>query len=594
MINNSGKKDENIDGNSSTQFLIKQEGKGQHIWSQKKKASRRGKVISQGYTEKKANRIRQSTSIPWRKINASDQDSITELFESSLLDNKTDFVKLIMDRLENFNAFVRRYIPILYEKDRQQNSTIILEKIRDFLRNLFGDSKFQFYEDGKPIAFYEDKRPYHHCFVWAVLLNRKEMATIFWEKDTDYICSALFASAVLKELAKRAYFSNNVELTMSLKEHSRYFENEACTLMTELYESYPERGSDVLVTKVSRYNSTPLAIAHSQKLTKFMANSACQAKLNDIWMGNIAPHTPAWKVVMTVLLPVLIIQKIGFITIENHKSTRIYPSQNATDTDGMTKKNNTDHPDVYLFYNTPIVKFLFYLITYLAFVVIFSIFVLTDLHPLSESSPSVFEYMTWLWTLSLAIEEIRQIGDLAFFFALFALFIFSFGIIYQAILFPNSLSSPWELFKDLIYLPYWQMYGELNIDQIEGKEPSECTSDPVLYTNGTLPRCAQKSQFSSLILATYLVLTNIVLVNLLIAMFSRTFEKVEDNSETIWKFNRYALVYEYFDRPMFPIPIIIHLTRIIVLCYYNLRKRSDDSPFPFGKYGKNMLLFSTC
>lgn len=61
-----------------------------------------------------------------------------------------------------------------------------------------------------------------------------------------------------------------------------------------------------------------------------------------------------------------------------------------------------------------------------------------------------------------------QIGDLAFFFALFALFIFSFGIMYQAILFPNSLLPPWELFKDLIYLPYWQMYGELNIDRIEG------------------------------------------------------------------------------------------------------------------------------
>ncbi|CAG2246291.1 unnamed protein product [Mytilus edulis] len=238
------------------------------------------------------------------------KDSITELFESSLIGNKTDFVKLIMDRLENFNAFVRQKIQNLYtecnrtdtaihlvvQNRQEDDATIILKKIRDFLRNLFGDSKFQFYEDGQRMTFYEDKRPYHHCFVWAILLNRKEIATIFWEKDTDYICSALFASGVLKELAKRAYVSNNVELTMSLKENSRYFENEACTLMTELYESYPERGSKLLINKVSRYNSTPLAIAHTQKLTNFMANSACQAKLNDIWMGKIAPHTPVWRV----------------------------------------------------------------------------------------------------------------------------------------------------------------------------------------------------------------------------------------------------------------------------------------------------------
>lgn len=123
------------------------------------------------------------------------------------------------------------------------------------------------------------------------------------------------------------------------------------------------------------------------------------------------------------------------------------------------------------------------------------------------------------------------------------------------------------------------MYGELNLDRIEGKEPSECTSNPVLYTNGTMPRCPQTNQFNSPILAAYLILTNVVLVNLLIAMFSYTFQRVQDNSETIWKFNRYALVYEYYDRPMFPIPIVLHFSRILVLCYYKITDRPYDSEF---------------
>lgn len=61
-----------------------------------------------------------------------------------------------------------------------------------------------------------------------------------------------------------------------------------------------------------------------------------------------------------------------------------------------------------------------------------------------------------------------QLGDLGFFIALYALFLISFGIMYQAILFPNSTSSPWQLIKDVVYLPYWQVYGELNLEQIEG------------------------------------------------------------------------------------------------------------------------------
>ncbi|XP_052078843.1 transient receptor potential cation channel subfamily M member 1-like [Mytilus californianus] len=296
------------------------------------------------------------------------------------------------------------------------------------------------------------------------------------------------------------------------------------------------------------------------------------------------------------------------------------------------------------------------MITYMAFVVIFAIFVLTDLHPLSENPPSILEYLTWLWTLSIAIDEIRQIhqthkgsfsknlkywandvwnifdiimyllfllyvvlrcllnsdqfyfarmsyaitlsmfilrsmhfffiqryigpkvvmigrmlGDLGFFIALYALFLLSFGIMYQAILFPNSVSSPWQLIKDVVYLPYWQVYGELNLEQIEGEQHTNCTNSRQLYTNGPIPRCPIKNQFNALMPAVYLILTNILLVNIIIAMFSRTFDTVQDNSEMIYKFHMYALVHEYYDRPMFPIPIVIHLWRLIVFCYDHTR-----------------------
>ncbi|XP_071128245.1 transient receptor potential cation channel subfamily M member-like 2 [Mytilus edulis] len=141
---------------------------------------------------------------------------------------------------------------------------------------------------------------------------------------------------------------------------------------------------------------------------------------------------------------------------------------------------------------------------------------------------------------------------------------------YQAVLFPNSVLSPWALLKDLVYFPYWQLYGELYLDHIEGTEPSECTNEYELYINGTMERCAESNQFNSTMLAVYLILTNILLVNILIAMFSYTFQKVQDNSEMIWKFNMYALIHEYYDKPMFPIPILLHLLRVIVFCYYKL------------------------
>lgn len=66
--------------------------------------------------------------------------------------------------------------------------------------------------------------------------------------------------------------------------------------MTELYSNDRENALTTLVTEVGRYKSTPLEIAVSQKLEKFMAHTACQAKLNSIWNGYIEEYTPFWRV----------------------------------------------------------------------------------------------------------------------------------------------------------------------------------------------------------------------------------------------------------------------------------------------------------
>jgi len=61
-----------------------------------------------------------------------------------------------------------------------------------------------------------------------------------------------------------------------------------------------------------------------------------------------------------------------------------------------------------------------------------------------------------------------QLIDLVFFLGIFLVFLLSFGIMYQANLFPNSPPS-WLLLKQVFYIPYWQMYGELFLENMEGR-----------------------------------------------------------------------------------------------------------------------------
>ncbi len=58
--------------------------------------------------------------------------------------------------------------------------------------------------------------------------------------------------------------------------------------------------------------------------------------------------------------------------------------------------------------------------------------------------------------------------DLMFFLVILMVFIAAFGLASQAILYPES-ELRWQLIRDVLKKPYWQMYGELFLEEIEGR-----------------------------------------------------------------------------------------------------------------------------
>lgn len=160
----------------------------------------------------------------------------------------------------------------------------------------------------------------------------------------------------------------------------------------------------------------------------------------------------------------------------------------------------------------------------------------------------------------------RMLTDLLFFVAILIVFILAYGVASHALRFPNAPVS-WRLLKDVVYLPYWQMYGELFLENVEGNVDN-CNS-----TAGSSNPCPRKSWLAIILFAVYMIITNVLLLNLLIAMFSYTFEKVQENSEKVWRYYRYNLIYEYFDRPTLAPPLIFfsHIWRIFKYCKRKFR-----------------------
>ena len=58
-----------------------------------------------------------------------------------------------------------------------------------------------------------------------------------------------------------------------------------------------------------------------------------------------------------------------------------------------------------------------------------------------------------------------QLTELVKFLLVLAVFIVSFGVAFQAILHPNQ-SPSWTTLIDILWRPYWQMFGELFLDDV--------------------------------------------------------------------------------------------------------------------------------
>ncbi|XP_071149544.1 transient receptor potential cation channel subfamily M member-like 2 [Mytilus edulis] len=632
--------------------------------------------------------------------------AVSNLFRKSLVDNRKDFVTLVLKYIletKCYQQFVTENLSLLYSEcmdpggscragqlleeyiqsskqriwkrgDNKINTSDSenLDIINKAVMHLLGNNKLKAIakEEHRPFT---SKDPFKELFMWAVLMNRKEMAKLFWKKDRDFICAALYASSLAKKLEKTASSEGYMELTKYFADDSRYYEQLAYDVMTELYIKDKHKARQLLVQKVQRYGNTTLfELSQHNHLMKFVEHTACQTKLNIIWKGNILPYTSHAKVIVAAFVPfmiqsIMIQDRKGEYTpqIANNRyishEQRDFPNvksvwsskfgiestkmQNQT---GLAEQWNEIEfhqriKNIYYFYNSPVTKFIFSLLAYIAFLVVFSLFVLTDLHPVSEGGISYKEYIIFGWATSMMTEELRQafvlntallkyitwfkfwtifevfmyslfytsvllrltlsgddffyaramyaitlgtfilnsmqffivstaigpkvimigrlIFDIIFFVLIFAVFVFGFGIIYHAIMYPNS-EPGYLLFKEIIYIPYWQLYGELFLDTFQGTE-TDCTKDPELYKNGTMTRCPEVSEINYMLLAVYTVLTHIILVNFLIAMFSHTFTRSQDNNELVWKFHRFSLVQEYYDRCLLIPPLIIlsHMKR---------------------------------
>ncbi|XP_064925276.1 transient receptor potential cation channel subfamily M member 8 isoform X4 [Columba livia] len=179
----------------------------------------------------------------------------------------------------------------------------------------------------------------------------------------------------------------------------------------------------------------------------------------------------------------------------------------------------------------------------------------------------------------------RMMIDVFFFLFLFAVWMVAFGVARQGILRKNEHRWEW-IFRSVIYEPYLAMFGQYP-DDVDGTTYNfdRCT----FSGNESKPLCVEldannQPRFPEWItiplVCIYMLSTNILLVNLLVAMFGYTVGSVQENNDQVWKFQRYFLVQEYCSRLTIPFPFVIFAYIFMVMrkCLKCCCKKESEEP----------------
>ncbi|UJR11208.1 hypothetical protein I4U23_015389 [Adineta vaga] len=150
----------------------------------------------------------------------------------------------------------------------------------------------------------------------------------------------------------------------------------------------------------------------------------------------------------------------------------------------------------------------------------------------------------------------NMLRDLGAFVYMIFIAIAAYGVVSRALFMYKQVPFTGQgIFENIFYSPYWFIHGQYN-DTI--------TLDNIIHNeNSTF---IAEATATHVLLAFHMLFINILLLNLLIAVFTRTIHEVQENTEFYWRFQRYSFVREYFERPWLAYPPLILIPHIWIVC----------------------------
>lgn len=518
----------------------------------------------------------------------------------------------------------------------EKQGTCNVEALRQVCRDILHYEEFDSKEGKSDVSIGD-------ILLWAIVFNRRELAEICWLRGKDQLLTGLVCSAVLKELSNRASVDQEGDLAFALEEHSTIFEQRCTSILDIMNAENSDETIGLLTTNSSVWGiySSPLTFAHEKLMYDVVAHTCSKKYMKKELYNNLATDMEPFLISFVtnpgsficapmtrymchflIFLMVLIMYS-GFVLTSI--STEYYVQgpgrffeyfvyiwrlgdlleeligycSNAKCIKYCKKEEARSHL-LFRFRTINYINDFWNCLDLLSYIIIVIAMLLRHLgqDELQIYARNMFAFSLLILYLRFleaflfleltgtpVIMLIEMLKDLRKYFHIVLTLVLGVGIYYHANLWPDHQAlwsgglTRWRIWT-IIFYPYWQIYGEANLETLTGSDQDNCSNDRSVWeSDPSTKRCPEEDWTVPVIAGLYMIVVNLLLVNIVIADFSYTYEFIHTNSEKLWHYHLCTVIKDYSQRipsPINligrPIQLIIHL-RNHCLC----NRKVDDS-----------------
>ncbi|XP_062585980.1 transient receptor potential cation channel subfamily M member 5-like isoform X2 [Saccostrea cucullata] len=445
--------------------------------------------------------------------------------------------------------------------------------------------------------------------LWSLLTRRTDIATLVWRRVANQLYTGLVSALILQKMSSIAKLKDK-KLSVKLKEQSKVFRSRVLSMMDDLYQTDEVLAFEILdeLDTVWTIQAKPQSFAYESKMYDIIAHPCSVGLLDKIWYNGLIPsgkrfcadflkqpyvsggapcfhfalHYFFFGIILlmysyVVLTPLKRYEDMSWVLLLFEFSLYIWTGLDFfNDIIGIIgvfwRRTETRRKGRYRFLSS--LNDMWKLLGLVCAILVVST-VMSRRKPTKTFRMAnrwcalllLFSYLRYMrvfvihkYTGITFLFLKHMLLNLVQFLITIAFFVLGVGIFIEAMihrnqpdLFPGKWYD-WRIWR-IIYYPFYQYYGE-TFDDALGIEKS---NEEVDWSVKALA-------------AIHMMVGNLLIVNVIVALFTTTYEKVLKKSGLIWQYERYHVIKDFRRRTLANLDYVIPW-RLIQFCK---RKRKDS------------------